>query len=139
MSDSTKHKVFISHSSQTDIFEQEWLRRLADAMDSRGVTPWLDQRDIKPGEPWKDKIDQAIRECEVFLMVVTGDIEDRPNFFFELGIAKALGKKSVIIIPGNHDVSWMPSDLQAQRLLTRRSPEETAEELVATLDSKDSK
>lgn len=129
---STKRQVFISTSSKSDML---WVRELADILSHNGLTVWLDHRDFTAGEAWEKRLEEALRSSDAVLFVISGDNLERSNLFFELGFAKALGKQSVFIVPGNHDISWIPSDLRDEELVVKKSPDETAAALVATLRS----
>src|SRR6266404_3934851 len=109
MSNRSKQHVFISSSTKSD---RAWVRDLAEALSHHGVQPWLDERELKPGEPWVGKLEKALSNSDAIMFVLTGDSYERVNVFFELGFEKALGKQSIFIVPGNQDVSWIPSDLR---------------------------
>src|SRR5437773_1507770 len=132
MSKRSKQSVFISYSAKSD---RAWIRDLANALSDHGVQPWLDEREVVTGEVWQGKLEEALRNSDAILFVLTGDYYERSNVWFELGFAKALGKQSIFIVPGNHDVSWIPSDLRDQELVVRKSPDATAAALVAALSS----
>jgi uncharacterized protein YegL len=132
MSNRPKQYVFISSSTNTD---QAWIRDLADALSHHGIQPWLNERELTAGQIWQDKLEEALRNSDAMLFVLTGDSSERPNLFFELGFAKALGKQSIFIVPANQDVSWIPSDLRDEEIVVRKSPSATAAALVAALHS----
>lgn len=130
MSSKSKQLVYISSSTSSD---RAWVRDLADALSHHGFQPWLDEFEFIPGDAWQNKMEEALRKSEAILFVLTGDSQERTNVFFELGFAKALGKQSIFIVPGNQDVSWIPSDLRDEEIVVRKSPDATAAALVAAL------
>src|SRR4051794_32536788 len=111
-------QVFISHTSKSD---SAWVRSLADALVQHGLNVWLDEHGLTPGEAWREKLENGLRSSDAILFVLTGDASERPNVLFELGFAKALGKQSIFIVPGNHDVSWVPSGLRDEELVVKKS------------------
>jgi hypothetical protein len=60
--------VLISYSRQ----DQGYARKLEDDLRERGFEVWIDDR-IETGERWWRTIDQAIRACAVFVVVMTPD------------------------------------------------------------------
>ena len=49
--------TFLSHNSQ----DKPIVRELADALVARGLRPWLDERELVPGRPWQEALEQIIR------------------------------------------------------------------------------
>jgi len=74
-----------------------------------------------------------LRNSDVFVALLDAEAPARPNLFFELGAAIGMGKKVVPIVPKGIDLGALPLDLRLRRYLVRDSPEQTAEELSATL------
>lgn len=49
--------VFLSHNSNDKAF----VRQLADALQVRGIKVWLDERELIPGHPWQEGVEQIIQ------------------------------------------------------------------------------
>lgn len=64
----TSH-IFISYSRH----EITFVDSLSRAMEERGLRPWLDFRNMVPGRPWKEQIDEAIDAASTFLLIVSKD------------------------------------------------------------------
>jgi hypothetical protein len=47
--------------------DRDRVEELYDKFTDEGYKPWMDQRDLFPGEKWKLKIEQAIRQSDFFL------------------------------------------------------------------------
>ncbi len=60
-------KVFISYAR----CDREVAERLCDSLAERGVDPWLDTRNLLPGQHWKHGIREAIKGSEYFLAVLS--------------------------------------------------------------------
>ena len=60
-------KVFISHAQE----DNARCRPLLDLFDRWGVAYWFSVESIQPGSELSDEIQQALRECDVFLRVCT--------------------------------------------------------------------
>jgi hypothetical protein len=121
-------KVFISHTAR----DAEWARSFANALKERGVSVWFDEF-VQPGEPLRDALEAGLRNSDVFVALLDAEAPAKPSLFFELGAAIGMGKKVVPIVPKGIDLGALPLDLRLRRYLVRDSPEQTAEELSATL------
>lgn len=63
-------KVFVSHSS----VDKPFVNRLAtDLRTKEGIDAWLDQWEINPGDRIPEKIEEGLKEAEVFLFVLSPD------------------------------------------------------------------
>lgn len=51
--------VFLSHNSR----DKPAVRQLADALESRGLRPWLDERELVPGRPWQEALEEIVRSA----------------------------------------------------------------------------
>lgn len=121
-------KVFISHTAR----DTEWARSFANALKERGVSVF-DESDVKPGEPLREALESGLRSSDVFVALLDAETPAKPNLFFELGAAIGMGKRVVPIVPKGIDLGALPLDLRLRRHLVRDTPEQTAEELSATL------
>src|SRR5258708_39300189 len=77
MSEPTK-AVFLSYARE----DTGAARRIADALRSQGVEVWFDQEELRGGEAWDAKIKKQIRECTLFLAVVSGHTKARTEGYF---------------------------------------------------------
>ena len=124
-----KPSVFISHSAR----DTDWARLFAQALKQRGVTVWIDDLDVLPGESLRDALESGLRGSDVIVALMDPEYPAMPNLFFELGAAWSMGKKIVPIVPKDLDPNNLPLDFRLRRYLIRDSPERTAEELSTTL------
>jgi hypothetical protein len=122
-------KVFISHTAH----DTEWARSFAKALKERGVTVWFDEFDVQPGESLREALESGLRNSDVFVALLDAEAPAKPNLFFELGAAIGMGKRVVPIVPKGIDLGALPLDLRLRRYLVRDTPEQTAEDLSATL------
>jgi predicted ATPase/DNA-binding winged helix-turn-helix (wHTH) protein len=72
--------VFISYASQ----DAPAARRLCEALRAAGIEIWLDQSDLKGGEAWDHRIRQWVRECALFVPVISQQTTSRPEAYFRL-------------------------------------------------------
>ena len=122
-------KVFISHTAR----DTEWARSFAKALQERGVSVWFDEFDVQPGESLREALESGLRTSDVLVALLDAEAPAKPNLFFELGAAIGMGKRVVAIVPKGIDLGALPLDLRLRRYLVRDTPEQTAEELSATL------
>ncbi len=120
-----QRKVFISHSAT----DTDWARSFAQALEQRGVTVRSDEIGVHPGESWSDALETGLRGSDVVVALLDSESSSRPNLFFELGAAIAMGKRVVAIVPNGIDLGVLP----LRRYLIRDTPEQNAEEFSNTL------
>jgi hypothetical protein len=58
---------FISYSRQEVAFVDSFAREL----EKRGVRTWVDFRNLVPGRPWQDQLDEGVSDAEAILLVVS--------------------------------------------------------------------
>ena len=79
MSDAT-NAVFLSYASQ----DAEAARRICDALRSGGVEVWFDQSELVGGDSWDTKIRKQIKECALFVPVISAATQARTEGYFRL-------------------------------------------------------
>lgn len=83
--------TFISYARA----DGDFVLRLAEELRAKGANLWLDTLDIRAGAPWEDSIEQALKECESVLLVLSPISVQSENVKDE--VSYALGKKKKII------------------------------------------
>jgi TolB-like protein/Tfp pilus assembly protein PilF len=79
MADSRK-AVFLSYASQ----DAEAARRLSEAMQAVGLEVWFDKDELRGGEAWDASIRRQIKECALFVPIVSANTESRAEGYFRL-------------------------------------------------------
>lgn len=87
-------RVFVSYSHSDDAFVVE----LAEKLEAAGIGCFKADRDIEPASLWTEAIWTAIRDCEVFLLVVTHKYLKSRWFDLEGGAAVASRKKVLLML-----------------------------------------
>jgi TolB-like protein len=77
MSDSTK-AVFLSYAHE----DAAAALRIAEALRGFGVEVWFDQNELRGGDSWDAKIRHQIRECALFLPVISANTQVRSEGYF---------------------------------------------------------
>lgn len=70
--------VFLSYSRE----DAEAARRIADALRAFGMEVWFDQAELRGGDSWDAKIKRQIRECALFLPIISGHTQARMEGYF---------------------------------------------------------
>lgn len=70
--------VFISYASQ----DAEAARRIAEALRAAGVEVWFDQNELRGGDAWDQKIRKQIKECTLFIPVISRMTQERLEGYF---------------------------------------------------------
>jgi TolB-like protein/Flp pilus assembly protein TadD len=79
MSDSSK-AVFLSYASQ----DAEAARRICEALRAAGVEVWFDQSELRGGDSWDAKIRKQIKECALFVPIISANTQARAEGYFRL-------------------------------------------------------
>ena len=83
-------EVFISYSSKNE----EIASLIAEGLEDRGVKYWkAGQYTINSGEDFREKISNALRECKIFLIILSTESMNSPWVKLELTEALRLNKK----------------------------------------------
>lgn len=70
--------VFLSYARE----DTEAARRIAEAMRAFGVDAWFDQSELRGGDAWDAKIRKQIRECALFMPVISAATQARGEGYF---------------------------------------------------------
>jgi TolB-like protein/cytochrome c-type biogenesis protein CcmH/NrfG len=79
MSDS-KSAVFLSYASQ----DAEAARRICEALRAAGLEVWFDQSELRGGDAWDQKIRRQIKECALFVPIISAATQARAEGYFRL-------------------------------------------------------
>ena len=72
--------VFLSYASQ----DVEAARRICDALRVAGIEVWFDQSELRGGDAWDHKIRQQIRDCALFIPIISVNTQARSEGYFRL-------------------------------------------------------
>lgn len=70
--------VFLSYASQ----DADAALRIADALRTAGIEVWLDQSELRGGDAWDRQIRDLIRECRLFVPLISANTEARDEGYF---------------------------------------------------------
>jgi len=76
--DTTARGVFLSYARE----DTDAARRLADALRAFGVEVWFDQSELRGGDAWDASIRRQIKECALFVPIISEQTEARAEGYF---------------------------------------------------------
>ena len=77
--ESTK-AVFLSYASE----DAEAAQRICNSLRAAGLEVWFDKSELRGGEAWDASIRQQIRNCALFVPIVSANTESRVEGYFRL-------------------------------------------------------
>lgn len=105
--------VFVTYSRRN----REFVRKLADALEARGRSVWVDLEDIVPSASWMAEVRSAIAAADSVLIVLSPDWVASEVCQAEMGYAAELSKRMVPVVaqevdpaavdPRVADLSWL--------------------------------
>jgi hypothetical protein len=79
MRDSAK-AIFLSYASQ----DAEAARRICDSLRAAGLEVWFDRSELRGGDAWDASIRNQIKECALFIPIISRNTEARAEGYFRL-------------------------------------------------------
>jgi TolB-like protein/Flp pilus assembly protein TadD len=70
--------VFLSYASQ----DAEAARKICEALRAAGVEVWFDQSELRGGDAWDQRIRHEIRDCALFIPIVSHHTQERLEGYF---------------------------------------------------------
>lgn len=70
--------VFLSYASQ----DAAAAHRICDVLQAAGIEVWFDQSELRGGDAWDQQIRQQIRECALFIPVISAHTQARLEGYF---------------------------------------------------------
>ena len=80
MSESAGQAVFILYASQ----DADAAKRICKALRAAGVEVWFDQSELVGGDAWDQKIRRQIKECALFVPIISANTQARSEGYFRL-------------------------------------------------------
>jgi hypothetical protein len=83
---------------------KDFALRLAKELKLEGFNVWLDQLDIPAGSRWDREVEKALKECEIFMIILTPASINSENVLDEIGYTIDKGKRILPVLLENCDV-----------------------------------
>ncbi len=72
--------IFLSYASQ----DADAARRICDALRAAGLEVWFDQSELRGGDAWDASIRKQIKECALFVPIISDNTNAREEGYFRL-------------------------------------------------------
>ncbi len=107
-------QIFLAHASE----DKPQVMTLYDKLKSAGYQPWLDKKNLIPGQNWRNEIPKAIRNSDIFLACLSSrSVSKRgyiqKEFKLALDVYAEMPSEAIFIIPLRFDDCDIP-DLQSE-------------------------
>jgi TolB-like protein len=93
--------VFLSYASE----DAGAARRICEALRAAGIEVWFDQSELRGGDAWDQRIRREIRDCALFVPIISGNTQARSEGYFRLEWHLAdqrthlMGKNRAFLVP----------------------------------------
>ena len=121
----TRYDVFLSYARR----DSAVIDSLVEALRQRGYSVFYDKESIVPGEPWKQRLAQAIRESRVCILCWSEYARNSEYVSFEYSRAQGL---EMPVLPWLLDSTPLPQMIEIQGVLGR-NPATAASQLLPRL------
>ena len=131
----TQRRTFLSYSRAN----KDFALKLARELKAEGFSVWLDQLDIPAGARWDREVEKALKESEIFMIILTPASINSENVLDEIGYAIDNGKRILPVLLENCEVPLRLRRFQYVDFTTKgfndgvQSAKELLQHLVAQL------
>ena len=131
-------KIFLSYSNQ----DSALARRIAEGLRREGLTVWLAEEEILPGDNWAERVSQALTGCDAMVALVTPQTAQSGNVRWDMSYAlgnKAYARRLIPVLVGTETesmrsvVPWILERFCVLRLPEPERPDQTVREIAETL------
>ena len=137
MSAAENKAVFLSYASQ----DAEAAKRICEALRAAGVEVWFDQSELRGGDSWDAKIRKQIKECALFVPIISANTQARSEGYFRLEWKLAVDRSHLmaddshflfpVVIDDTPDATARVPDKFRDVQWTRLNVKDTPESLAA--------
>ena len=131
--------IFLSYASQ----DADAARRICDAMRAAGLEVWFDQSELRGGDAWDASIRKQIKECSLFLPIISANTQARDEGYFRLEWKLAVDRSHLmaddktfffpIVIDATTDAAAKVPDRFRERQWTRLTSDQATESFAARI------
>ena len=115
-------KFFVSYNRESEVI----VKVLVEDVEALGYTVWFDQ-DLRGGQVWWDHILAKVRECDVFVFVLTSKALNSTACLRECGYAADLGKPIIpVLVADGISTALLPPVLSQIQLVDYRGQDRNA-------------
>jgi hypothetical protein len=127
----SKLSVFISYSHR----DADLARELEKKLESLGLDAFNPERDLHPGDDWRKATQAAIKRSDAVVLIASPHTLSSSWTSYEAGMAEALGKRVMVLLPNRHSVSELPEEFAGRNVLSfdPQAPEQAAQDIASRL------
>jgi nucleoside 2-deoxyribosyltransferase len=128
----TQRSIFISHSQR----DADVAKRVGKALMHFGLAPFDPRQELEPGEDFRKAIQLAIKRSDaVIMLAVTPHHLSSSWMSYEAGVAEALGKRVMLLLPNKYPMTELPADFASAQIVDfdPQAPERAAHDIAARL------
>jgi TolB-like protein len=133
----TANAIFLSYSAH----DEEAARRICTALREAGLEVWFDQTELRGGDAWDASIRKQIKECALFVPIISASTDARGEGYFRLEWRLAVERSNLmaddqaflmpVVIDDTAEPTARVPDRFRERQWTRLKGGETSPEFVA--------
>ncbi|MBI3759206.1 MAG: toll/interleukin-1 receptor domain-containing protein [Deltaproteobacteria bacterium] len=127
-----KHSVFISYSRR----DADLAKAVESALERLGLKAFNPASDMRAGDDWRKSIQAAIKRSDALIMLVGSPHNLSTSWTsYEIGIAEALGKRIMVLLPSRFPVAELPAEVRSVQVVDfdPKAPERAARDIAARL------
>ncbi len=111
--DNKSLNIFLSYARE----DRKSVFNLYNSLLQNGYSPWIDQKDLLPGEDWKLGIEKAIRQSDVILVCLSNKSKNKSGVFqsemiFALDLMEEKPQGDIFLIPVLLESCEIPDQLR---------------------------
>jgi hypothetical protein len=128
----TRRRVFISYKSS----DAALAKQVAIALKPLGFDALNAKRESRSGEDWAKTTQSAIKRSDAVIMVaLTPQNLSSSWMSYEAGVAEALGKRVMLLIPNTYPVTELPAEFASTPIveIDPQAPERAAQDVASRL------
>ncbi len=124
--------VFLSYADR----DGELARQLAERLGAAGVSVWLDEREVEPGDNWADKLQTALKHADAMVVLLSPEAVRsrwvRREIDYALTTPRFEGRLVPVEVRPTKDMPWV---LRRLSMIAHGTVERTAADIVKALTS----
>ncbi len=128
--DPSPKAIFLSYASQ----DADAARRIADALLAAGLEVWFDQSELRGGDAWDASIRKKIKECALFVPVISANTNARSEGYFRLEWKLAVDRSHLM---ADDQAFLLPIVIDDTPEATARVPDRFRERQWSRLDGRE--
>ena len=100
--------IFVCYSR----IDSEFALKLAEDLRAKGVSIWMDQLDISPGDRWDRVTEEALKTCQSILLILSPEAVSSENVLDEIAFALEEKKRILPVLARSCDIPFRIRRLQ---------------------------